>query len=475
MRYILFKDLWKKCLIKLKDILSEYEFNMWILPLQAVITTNIIFLFAPNKYVLNYVRKNYLNNINELINIFCKNNIPVINFFIGDKNLNKKMYLKNKNNKIIDNNYVYNSLNFKKFNDCLLLNKYNFSNFIYSKSNYIVYKEILDICNFIKKNYKSLLIYSGTGLGKTHLLQSIANNVNHNNNFKKNVIYINSERFVNKMVNSLNNNSIEEFKLYFKSADILLVDDMQFFSNKDYSQKEFFYILDNLLDNNKFVILTSDIHIKNMNGIDSRLISKLSCGLVLNIDKPDYDLKFKFLLKKSKEMNFFLQDEIINFIANSNINNIYELEGIVHSLLINSNYFNNLNNITIDFVRNIIYPDICLNKISINVLDIQKIVSEYYKLSVIDLLSRSRSKSLVYPRQISIAISKKLTNYSLSELGNFYGGLNHSTIIYSCKRIEKLCIINNKVKSDFYNLIKVVLNFNNEIYCRKRKSNKTIK
>lgn len=467
------KNLWKKCLIKLKNNLSGYEFNMWILPLQVVIEFNNIILYAPNKFVFDYVRDNYLSDINKLINMFCKNSIPVVNLFIGDrKNFNSKLCFSNLN---IKNDYSSNLLNFKKFNDCLILNRYNFSNFIYGTSNYIVYKEILDICSFVNKSYRSLLIYSDTGLGKTHLLQSIVNNINYNNYLKKNVIYINSERFVNKMVNSLNSNSIEEFKLYFKSADILLVDDIQFFSNKDYSQKEFFYIVDSLLDNNRFIIVTSDIHIKNIDGIDSRLISKLSCGLILNIDKPDYDVKFKFVLKKSKEMNFFLSDEIIHFISINIINNIYELEGFLHTLLINANYFNCLNDITINFVKDIVCPNIIFNKYNISIIDIQKIVSDYYKLSVIDLISKSRLKSLVYPRQISIAISKKLTNYSLTELGNFHGGLNHSTIIYSCKRIEKLCIINSSVKSDFNNLIRIVLNFNNEIYCRKRQNNKTIK
>ncbi len=454
------QNLWQKCLVQLKNNLSDYEFNMWILPLQAIVFTDSIELYAPNKFVVNYVYENYLSLINKSLFFFCnKNSIPTVNLFVGSKNLdensflsvNKKLYLKDK--------FSLNFLNFKKFNNCNLLDKYTFNNFIYSESNFIVYKELLNICNFPLTNYRSIYLYSNTGLGKTHLLHAIGNNVNSLFNFKKHVIYITSERFVSKMVYSLYNNSIEEFKLYFRSADILLIDDIQFFSNKEHSQEEFLYIISALLDKNSFIVVTSNVHIKKMNGINNRLMSKLLCGLVINIKKPDFKLRYRFLVKKTKEMSFFLGKNIIKFIAKNVFNNISELEGALNIVFVNTIYFNYLNNINIDFVKNILYDLIGVYDKKINISDIQEIVSNYYKLSLSDLLSRSRYKSLIYPRQISIAISKKLTNYSLSELGKFFGGLDHSTILYSCKKISRLCITNHNVKSDFKNLIKLISNF----------------
>lgn len=437
---------------------------MWIIPLQAIVNNNNIEIYAPNKFIIDYICKNYLIFIKKIIFSLCKKKNFFIKFFIGNK------YIKN-------NNIVYKNLSFGfiKFNNCFLLKKFNFNNFICGNSNKLAYIESFNICKFSNKSYKTLLLYSKTGLGKTHLLNSIGNRINNIYKLNKKVIYITSEFFVNKMVKSIYNNSIENFRLFFKSADILLIDDFQFFSKKKHSQEEFFYILDYFMNKNKLIVLTSNKNLKNIKNINDRLISRLLCGLVLSIKNPEFKIRFEFLLKKSKEMKILLKENIIEFIANKIKNNIYELEGILHLLFTNANYLNCLSNISIDFVKNILYDFIKLNEEKIIIYNIQKIVSNYYKLSVYDLLSKSRFKYLVFPRQMSIAISKKITNYSLSELGKFFGGLDHSTILYSCKKINKLCNKNINVKYDFNYLIKIILKIKNEIYYRKRKNIKTIK
>ncbi len=460
-------NIWQKCLIKLKNHISKYKFNIWILPLQVIIYNNSINLYAPNNFVLNYVKKNYLNYIYKCILKFwnIKNKKPLLKFLVGNKYNSKYLKFKNKIN--INYKFKYNFLNFNKFNDCILLKKYKFNNFIFNKSNIIAYKESKNICNFSYRNYKSLFIYSNTGLGKTHLLHSIGNKINNLYNFKKNVIYISSENFVSKMINCLYNNLIEKFKLYFKLASILLIDDIQFLSKKYHSQEEFFCILNNLLENNRFIVLTSNNNIKKLNNIDTRIISRISCGLIINIKNPDFDLRYKFLIKKSKEINLFLNEKILYFIAKKFIKNFFELEGILHILLINSIYFNCVNNINIDFVKKILYKIIKKDNI-IKIYDIQKIVSNYYNITINDLLSKYRYRSFVLPRHMSIAISKKLTNYSLSKLGKYFGGLNHSTILYSCNKIKELCIKNFKIKLDFKNLTKIIISHKNEIYYRKK-------
>ncbi len=452
------QKLWKKCLDKFRYDLSEYEFNTWILPLQVVIYDRYIDIFAHNIFIFNYVYKNYLNKINNYINHLIKKKL-MINFYIGNKFLIESVSKKN----------IY--FNKNKFNDCNLNRNYKFNNFFISETNLFAYKESIKISYLNSKynNNKLLLIYGDYGLGKTHLLNSIGNNVLYLYGLNKNVIYINSENFVSKMVWSLYNNFIDSFRSYFFNADILLMDDIQFLVNKKRSQKEFLYILNYLLKKNCFIVFTFNNYIKNIN-LNKKLIFKLLSGLMVKLNKIDLKIKFNFINFELKNINLKLNKNIINYICNLNINNIYEIKGLLNNLFNYSIYYKCKNNITLDFVIYIIYNFTCLCKNKNRILNIQKLVCNYYNISISDLLSKFRYKFLVYPRHMSIAISKKLTNFSLIKLGNFFGGLNHSSILYSCKKIEKLCIINNNVKLDFNNLVKIVLLSENEILYKKKKN-----
>ncbi len=454
------QKLWQKCLNKLRYNLSKYEFNMWILPLQAVIYDKYINLYAPNLVVLNYVRKNYLIYINQFIFLFYKN-VLKINFYVGSVNENSNKFSKK-------NNFFLNNLS-NKFNDCYLIKKYKFDNFIVSKSNLVAYRESINLSYLNTNSIKLLSIYSKPGLGKTHLLNAIGNNIGLLYGFSKNIIYINSKIFVSKMVWSLYNNCIEEFRSYFKNAYILLFDDIQFLENKTRSQEEFFCIIDYLIENNCFIVLTSNDYIENIN-LNNRLISRLLFGMVIKLSTIDYKIRYLYLKNNTKFINLKLSDNIIEYISNLNINNILKLQGVLNNLLVYSIYNKRLNNITIDFVIYILYNFCFLCNDKNRILNIQNIVSDYYKISILDLLSKSRNKYLIYPRHMSIAISRKLTNFSLLKLGNFFGGLNHSTILYSCKKIKKLSVKNRKVKLDFNNLIKLIVLSKDEILYKKRKS-----
>ncbi len=452
---MLLYNLWLKCLNKFKNNLSKYEFSMWILPLQVVADNNSLNIYAPNIFVINYVKNNYLNNILKYFSFFCKN-LPLINFYVGNIYDKNNIFLKNK--KIN---------NFKKNNNYILFKEYKFSNFIYSKSNFIAYKETINLCNFFFKGSKLLFLYSYSGLGKTHLINSIGNEINSIYKKEKKIIYINTERFVNNMMFFISNNNLEKFKYYFKSADVLLMDDIQYLVYNKYVQEEFIYILDYLLKKNCLLVFTCDKNIKKIN-LHSRIISRLSCGLSIKINKIDYYIKYKFLCLNTKIMNFFLDNKIIVFISKLDFNNIYELKGVLNFLFMKAKNLNCLNNITIDFVKNILYNFLNIKKNDIIINIVKRIVSYYFNIKVINLLSKSRCKSFVYPRQMSIAISRKFTNCSLYKLGIYFGGLDHSTVLYSCRKIKKLCIINNNIRFDYNNLTKLVLMSKYEILYKKK-------
>ncbi len=444
------QKLWQKCLDKLKSFLSKKKFNMWILPLQVILRSNSIDIYAPNYLVLNYVKINYLEYIN---NFFLSLNIDLnsINFLIGS-GLNKK----NKQNILLN------------FGNCILSKKYVFNNFIYSKSNLLAYRTSLNSCFFIPKKCKLLFLYGCTGLGKTHLINSIGNKINDIYKYDKKIVFFETEKFISNIKIYSFKNNIEIFRGYLKSANVLLMDNIHHLEKDKLSQKEFIYILDYFLNKECILVFTSYKNIYNLN-LYNKIISKISSGLIIKINNIDYNIRYKFLYLNFKKNNFFLSNKNIIFISKLNILNVYKLKGILKILFIYRDYLNLSDRINIDSIKYMLYNYFDLDKNFFLVCIIQNIVSNYFKIRIVDLLSKFRYKYLIYPRQISIAISRKLTNFSLSKLGFFFK-VNHSTIIYSCKKINKLCIINNYIKSEFNNLIKLVLMSKYEIFYKKKKN-----
>ncbi len=474
---ILLKNLWNKCLLELKKYISIYEFNIWILPLQVLIYNNIINLYSPNKFVIKHIKKNYLIYINNFFLKYWKYKRikPILNFLIGSINNSNKnnlfknnfIYLNSKKNK-------YNSYDFKEFNNFNLLKKYSFDNFIYNKSNIYAYKKSIKICN-LNSNFKYLFIYSKVGLGKTHLLNSIGNRINYLYNGKKSIFYINMKVFLSKIEYFLYKNLIENFIFYLKSFSIFLIDDIQFLYNKKLIQNKFLNIFNMLFKYNKFIILTSNCNVNKLKGINNEIISKLYYNFVfIKINNCDINLRYKFLISKCKYINFCLDKKILYFISEYLNSNFYELENILYLIYVNAINLNYINKININFIKYILYKFILNNSnynLNVKIYDIQKVVCNYYNITIDNLLSKYRYKSFVWPRQISIAISKKLTNYSLIKLGLYFGGLSNSYILYSYNKIKKLYMNNSKVKLEFNNLIKLIVYYKNEIYYKKKKIN----
>ncbi|QCI18585.1 chromosomal replication initiator protein DnaA [Buchnera aphidicola (Aphis nerii)] len=448
--------LWKQCLDRLQDELPCAEFSMWIRSLKAKLNNNVLEIYAPNQFILEWIKDRYLITFKNILKDFCGLNTPLVTFKVYQtskekkfkkNNLNniKKINIKQKSNKIPILNKLYYRSNINKKN--------KFENFIEGKSNQLARAAASQVANNPGNSYNPLFLYGGTGLGKTHLLHAIGNEIlTYKHNMK--IIYMHSERFVQDMVKALQNNAIEKFKLHYRSVDALLIDDIQFFGHKERSQEEFFHTFNSLLEGNQQIILTSDRYPKEINGVEDRLKSRFGWGLTVAIDPPELETRVAILIKKADEKNIILPDEVAFFIAKRLCSNVRELEGALNRIIANANFSDKT--ITIEFVREALRDILALQEKLITIHNIQKTVAEYYKIKVSDLLSRRRSRSVARPRQMAMAMAKELTNHSLPEIGDAFSGRDHTTVLHACRKIEQLREESNDIKEDFSNLIRTL-------------------
>ncbi|WMY95830.1 MAG: chromosomal replication initiator protein DnaA [Arsenophonus sp.] len=456
-------SLWQQCLARLQDELPATEFSMWIRPLQAELSNNTLALYAPNRFVLDWVKNKYINNINELLNDFCGSNVPNLKFEIGNKPQKTEIHItKNISVKknILEKSHFKNTINWGDTHRnientyCSNINyKHTFNNFVEGKSNQLARAAASQVANNPGKAYNPLFIYGETGLGKTHLLHAVGNIITTNRTNKK-VVYMHSERFVQDMVKALQNNVIEDFKRYYRSVDALLIDDIQFFANKERSQEEFFHTFNALLEGNQQIILTSDRYPKEIHGVEDRLKSRFGWGLTVAIEPPELETRVAILIKKSDENKIELPDEVAFFIAKRLRSNVRELEGALNRVIANANFTGRA--ITIDFVREALRDLLALQEKFITIDNIQKTVAEYYKIKVTDLLSKRRFRSVTRPRHIAMALTKELTNHSLPEIGEAFGGRDHTTVLHACRKIQQLQKDNQNIQKDFSNLMRTL-------------------
>ncbi|WP_431224402.1 chromosomal replication initiator protein DnaA [Serratia sp. L9] len=462
-------SLWQQCLARLQDELPATEFSMWIRPLQAELSDNTLALYAPNRFVLDWVRDKYLNNINGLLNDFCGTDAPLLRFEVGSKPLTQTlsqpvMASINHNNSAPvapvvrtaapsrpswDNAAPPPELSYRSN----VNPKHTFDNFVEGKSNQLARAAARQVADNPGGAYNPLFLYGGTGLGKTHLLHAVGNGIMARKANAK-VVYMHSERFVQDMVKALQNNAIEEFKRYYRSVDALLIDDIQFFANKERSQEEFFHTFNALLEGNQQIILTSDRYPKEINGVEDRLKSRFGWGLTVAIEPPELETRVAILMKKADENDIRLPGEVAFFIAKRLRSNVRELEGALNRVIANANFTGRA--ITIDFVREALRDLLALQEKLVTIDNIQKTVAEYYKIKIADLLSKRRSRSVARPRQMAMALAKELTNHSLPEIGDAFGGRDHTTVLHACRKIEQLREESHDIKEDFSNLIRTL-------------------
>lgn len=458
-------SLWQQCLTRLQDELPATEFSMWIRPLQAELSDNTLALYAPNRFVLDWVRDKYLNNINGLLNDFCGQDVPLLRFEVGSKPVaapvNHRAPTTSHHAPVAtttrhaptrpswESNAAQPELSYRSN----VNPKHTFDNFVEGKSNQLARAAARQVADNPGGAYNPLFLYGGTGLGKTHLLHAVGNGIiAHKANAK--VVYMHSERFVQDMVKAIKNNAIEEFKRYYRSVDALLIDDIQFFANKERSQEEFFHTFNALLEGNQQIILTSDRYPKEINGVEDRLKSRFGWGLTVAIEPPELETRVAILMKKADENGIHLPAEVAFFIAKRLRSNVRELEGALNRVIANANFTGRA--ITIDFVREALRDLLALQEKLVTIDNIQKTVAEYYKIKIADLLSKRRSRSVARPRQMAMALAKELTNHSLPEIGDAFGGRDHTTVLHACRKIEQLREESHDIKEDFSNLIRTL-------------------
>jgi len=421
---------WSKILEILEKETSQQNFSTWLKPIKFknIDSTNIN-IAVNNKFFSDWIRENYKERIERIYETkYGEKKYLVINIEEFKKEITKK---NKNNNEIKSKKPIEISVNtFTNIN-----NKYLFNNFVCGPSNQFAHAASLAVANNPATTYNPLFIYGGVGLGKTHLIHAIGNEIIKNNK-KFKVSYYSSEKFMNELVNCIRYGKMEEFRTKFRNMDVLLIDDIQFIAGKERTQEEFFHTFNALYESHKQIIVTSDKFPKEIPGLEERLRSRFEWGLIADIQAPDVETKLAIVKIKADQNNIKITDEIAYFLANSITSNIRELEG----LLIRIGAFSSLTSTPIDItMAKSVLKDVLIEKNKeITVEEIQKTVANYFNTKISDIKSSKRHKSLVLPRQISMYITRKLTDLSYPEIGANFGGKDHSTIIYAIKKIEKL-------------------------------------
>ena len=440
--------LWQSCIHQLESELSEQQLNTWIRPLHAIEQNGELTLLAPNRFVLDWVHEHFLNRIDELVCAGKKSANGHVSLEIGS---NEQNFLASKtpgNAPPVPTGLAAAKL--KEFTHNLNPN-FAFDTFVEGKSNQLPKAAALQVANHPGEAYNPLLIYGGVGLGKTHLLHAIGNQMLVNNPAAK-IVYLHSERFVADMVKALQHNAISEFKRHYRSVDALLIDDIQFFAGKERSQEEFFHTFNTLLEGQRQVILTCDRYPKEVDGLEERLKSRFGWGLTQAIEPPELETRVAILQRKAELLNVELPSEVAFFIGKRIRSNIRELEGALRRVIANAQFTGSV--ITLDFAKDALHDLLALQDRLVTIDNIQKTVAGYYKIRVSDLLSARRSRSITRPRQIAMSLAKELTNHSLPEIGDAFGGRDHTTVLHACKKIGSLRESDSRTSNDYINLLR---------------------
>ena len=433
---------WDDCLTILKSDLTESQFNTWIKPLSVIEDEEAqsLTLLAPNKFVVNWVQKNYLEKIKTVASKRLEGKATVA-ISIGDEPYSNSSLPLQKDKVVTPVGSPLNS-------------RYVFDNFVGGKSNQLARAAALQITENPGISYNPFFIYGGVGLGKTHLMQSVGNAIKEKHQEKK-VAYVHSERFVGEMVSALQHNALNVFKNDYRSLDVLLIDDIQFFAGKDKSQEEFFHTFNVLLESNSQIIITSDKYPKEIKGLEERLRSRFGWGLTVSIDPPEMETCVAILMVKSQLEGFDLPEDVAFFIAKNIRSNVRELEGALRKVIASSTFTGR--DVTVDLAKECLRDLLSLQSRQITIENIQRVVAEYYNIRVSDLHSKRRSRSITRPRQVAMSISKELTKNSLPEIGDLFGGRDHTTVIHACKKVEELKSSDIKIMEDYNNIKRLLL------------------
>jgi chromosomal replication initiator protein len=463
------EQVWPECLLKLQEELPNQQYSTWIRPLQGECIDKVLRLYAPNKFVLDWVKQKFLTRIEELISELNFNDlVSNVELKIGQlksessktkgptQSKNNENTLKRpstpRKNRVSDNRRIEVEGSIIKHQSFLNPN-FTFDTFVEGKSNQLARAASVQIAENPGGAYNPLFLYGGVGLGKTHLMHSVGSEILKKNPNAK-VVYLHSERFVADMVKALQMNAINEFKRYYRTVDALLIDDIQFFARKERSQEEFFHTFNALLEGGQQMILTSDRYPKEIDNMEERLKSRFGWGLTVMVEPPELETRVAILLKKAEQNKVALSSESAFFIAQKIRSNVRELEGALKLVAANAHFTGE--EITPVFIRECLKDLLALHDKQVSIENIQRTVAEYYKIKVADLLSKRRTRSVTRPRQMAMALAKQLTNHSLPEIGDAFGGRDHTTVLHACKKVVELRDNDPGIREDHHNFMRIL-------------------
>jgi len=499
-------ELWQQCVELLRDELPAQQFNTWIRPLQVEAEGDELRVYAPNRFVLDWVNEKYLGRLLELLGEHGNGIAPALSLLIGSRRssapraapnaplaasvaasqaqaaqavVSKEPAAPPKAAPVVaeaeqaPSRDSFDSMGESNaapatstrteqrtvqvegaLKHTSYLNRtFTFENFVEGKSNQLARAAAWQVADNPKHGYNPLFLYGGVGLGKTHLMHAVGNHLLKKNPNAK-VVYLHSERFVADMVKALQLNAINEFKRFYRSVDALLIDDIQFFARKERSQEEFFHTFNALLEGGQQVILTSDRYPKEIEGLEERLKSRFGWGLTVAVEPPELETRVAILMKKADQAKVDLPHDAAFFIAQRIRSNVRELEGALKRVIAHSHFMGR--DITIELIRESLKDLLALQDKLVSVDNIQRTVAEYYKIKISDLLSKRRSRSVARPRQVAMALSKELTNHSLPEIGDVFGGRDHTTVLHACRKINELKESDADIREDYKNLLRTL-------------------
>ena len=429
----------------LETELPEQQFNTWVRPLQAMEGNGALKLLAPNRFVVDWINANLLPRIGELLRDESTGDVPIVTVEVGSRSAAVRATAAALPGRA------------RRAEGLVVGARLNadfcFATFVEGKSNQLAKAAAAQVAENPGRAYNPLFIYGGVGLGKTHLMHAVAHLIKERD-AEARIAYVHSERFVSDMVRALQHNSMNEFKTAYRSLDALLIDDIQFFAGKERSQEEFFHTFNELLEGQHQVILTCDRYPKEVEGLEERLKSRFGWGLTVAIEPPELETCVAILMTKAQATGVALPEEVAFFIGKRIRSHVRELEGALRRVIANSRFTGRA--ITLEFTKEALKDLLSMQARLVTVDNIQKTVADYYKVRMADLLSKRRSRSVARPRQVAMALAKELTSHSLPEIGDAFGGRDHTTVLHACKRIKELRDTEQRIKEDYSNLLRTL-------------------
>ena len=431
---------WEKCLERLQGEFSSQQFNTWIRPLQVHMDESCLRLLAPNPYVRDKVEEKFLERIQELINDLGDPASPLsVDLGVGSRDRLAGIPVRGEAR---DNSASGG-----------LIGTFRFETFVEGNSNELARAAAYQVSENAGQSYNPLLLYGGVGLGKTHLMHAVGNEILMKTPQSK-VVYLHSQRFVQDMVKALQTGTMQDFMHHYRSVDALLIDDIQFFANKMRSQEELFHVFNALYERGHQMVFTCDRYPSEVQGLEERLKSRFVYGLTVEVEAPDLETRVAILLKKAEAEGISLDSDVAFYMAERIRSNVRELEGALRRVLASARFGGHL--ITVEHVRRSLRDLIAIQDRQVSVDNIQRIVAEYYNIKHSDMLSKRRNRTVARPRQMAMSLAKELTQHSLPELGDFFGGRDHTTVIHACRKIEELKETNADLAEDYRNLSRLL-------------------